>query len=575
MLKRVILSILVIAILIFFTHVMLEVINSGKPIQKVLYKDLQVTFKEELACVKESFYINKSNYMQNLRIKLQEKNLKSDTIKVLVDDMEITKIGKAQQGELNYRKEKENDIIIGNIEDNILAGNHKIVIEYYIDLSTIITVYNNTSIMNLKYNDFTICKSVRLKLPEATKEFRISDNKVSFNKIKDDEYIINTEEMSKDIKIGIDRDSIPCNNVVKEEYTEFEKEEERLIRNKNAIKVFLSVISIITLINTIVTYIFTKLKKGDKEYYRDTEDIIDVVHAESLIDKKVNSSKLIMSVIVDQISEGNIIMENDILRLNKYDDKSEVKREIINMFFGEKDLINISDLSKVFRDNQKIDEIVEKFKKIRKQIVKEFYDLEIYDKSKEKLLKNIKKASIGIIWATITYVLYILYGFKFTLISTILTSLIGVPSVLIIKKSQFIRKTPLFAIPIIYFAVIIIGSVAINIKPIAAFSIKLIDIVTIAIISIINCITIWRSKKHVFTKKGKSEYKKLKGLNDYILDYSLIKERDIESTIIWDKYLVYATAFGIPSKVTERFSESLMNIIEILDKINKLLISEE
>ena len=54
-----------------------------------------------------------------------------------------------------------------------------------------------------------------------------------------------------------------------------------------------------------------------------------------------------------------------------------------------------------------------------------------------------------------------------------------------------------------------------------------------------------------------------------------MEKRDIEAVIVWDKYLVYATSFGIPSKVTNKFSEGLMNITEMLDKINKLLVNED
>ena len=53
-----------------------------------------------------------------------------------------------------------------------------------------------------------------------------------------------------------------------------------------------------------------------------------------------------------------------------------------------------------------------------------------------------------------------------------------------------------------------------------------------------------------------------------------MKERDVDAAIIWDEYLIYATAFGIPNKVTNKFSESLMNTAEMIDKINKIMLME-
>ena len=245
------------------------------------------------------------------------------------------------------------------------------------------------------------------------------------------------------------------------------------------------------------------------------------------------------------------------------------------MFFHNKNIIEIRDLSKVFKDNKKIDDIIKRFKEIKKKIVDEFYNLEIYDKKKEKILKINKIISIILVLFTIIYTAYILYGCSFAIITTLRASVVCIPIIMIMKRSKIIHKIPLFRIPIIYFGIIIIGGIIVNSKPIVTFSMKPMEILIIFIGLIINSITIKISKKHVFTKKGLEEYEKVRGLRDYLLDYSLIKERDIKSVIIWDKYLVYATAFGISSKVTEKFSEALMDIAKILDTINKLVINED
>ena len=45
----------------------------------------------------------------------------------------------------------------------------------------------------------------------------------------------------------------------------------------------------------------------------------------------------------------------------------------------------------------------------------------------------------------------------------------------------------------------------------------------------------------------------------------------LESTIIWDEYLAYAVAFGIPNKIIEKFNEGLMNTNIIIQKIESIL----
>ena len=52
--------------------------------------------------------------------------------------------------------------------------------------------------------------------------------------------------------------------------------------------------------------------------------------------------------------------------------------------------------------------------------------------------------------------------------------------------------------------------------------------------------------------------------------FSLIEQRDMDSVIIFDDYLVYATAFEIPNKITSKLNENLMNLnikLQILSNI--------
>lgn len=61
-----------------------------------------------------------------------------------------------------------------------------------------------------------------------------------------------------------------------------------------------------------------------------------------------------------------------------------------------------------------------------------------------------------------------------------------------------------------------------------------------------------KSKKYDFallTDFGETEYRKWRGLYNFLKSDTLIKERTVVELPLWEKYLVYATAFGISEKV--------------------------
>ena len=56
----------------------------------------------------------------------------------------------------------------------------------------------------------------------------------------------------------------------------------------------------------------------------------------------------------------------------------------------------------------------------------------------------------------------------------------------------------------------------------------------------------------VLTEKGAEEKEQWKGLKKYMLNFSLLNEKEVPDLILWEEYLVYATAFGISKKVIEQ-----------------------
>lgn len=58
-----------------------------------------------------------------------------------------------------------------------------------------------------------------------------------------------------------------------------------------------------------------------------------------------------------------------------------------------------------------------------------------------------------------------------------------------------------------------------------------------------------KNKYILLTQKGEDEYTKWKALYNFLNSETLMKEREVIELALWEKYLVYATAFGISEKV--------------------------
>lgn len=60
------------------------------------------------------------------------------------------------------------------------------------------------------------------------------------------------------------------------------------------------------------------------------------------------------------------------------------------------------------------------------------------------------------------------------------------------------------------------------------------------------------NKIAVITQKGYDEKIQWEALKRFLEDYSLLDEKDLPQLAVWEKYLVYATAFGIANKVIDQ-----------------------
>ena len=82
----------------------------------------------------------------------------------------------------------------------------------------------------------------------------------------------------------------------------------------------------------------------------------------------------------------------------------------------------------------------------------------------------------------------------------------------------------------------------------------IISTIPLLVTLIVNAIIlgIMSAKVNVFTQKGVDEKEQWKAFKKYMEDFSLLKDKEIPSLVVWEKYLVFATAFGISEKVLKQ-----------------------
>ena len=87
---------------------------------------------------------------------------------------------------------------------------------------------------------------------------------------------------------------------------------------------------------------------------------------------------------------------------------------------------------------------------------------------------------------------------------------------------------------------------------IAAFVLAIFIVVPIfAIIYAVKCFKLAKRYSGL-TQKGVDEKEEWQALKKYMEDFSLLKEKEVPSLVVWEKYLVYATLFGISEKVLKQ-----------------------
>lgn len=440
-------------------------------------------------------------------------------------------------------------------KDYITRYTDRDVLSYYIDIESVDYLEDLT--VNLSSND-TLSN---LTVEEAT-----------VNKTRN-KYIINMSnlEESADINMLFNIDT-NLNNTINSKYIDEEilKEIEKYSYINERIDVLVLCV-IISVVLFILSFIINK-KIRVNNYRRETSNLVPPILAEAIVDGRIGLKELIMTTIIELNIRGNIkIINNDIIELLSLDNLEVYEKNIIELLFKNNNKIRFIDINNIFaKSNQETLRFTTKMNQIKELLLEKIYSMNIF--SKGLTIINKAMALIAILIGINLPQIFLenaewrlFFGISFFVTMYYIKKNINKTTMQeeIINDNNNKRKNML--IPIILMLFVMIGTLIY----VAKYHIIFLTIIILTFA--LNIYTAYRSQAIVLTKKGKSEQSKLIELKNYLNDYSLMKDRDLKSVIIWDEYLAYATAFGIPNKVTDKIYEGWYNLNLNLQVVEKIL----
>lgn len=484
-----------------------------------------------------------------------------------------------------YSTSLKMDLLKGyiNIDKRLLNGlkitdkNVSIKLTYELDLDYI-TRYTNTDVlplyMDLENIDYLNNLTINLNSNYTITNLIVDNAEISKTK---DGYAVNMNNINKsdDMNILFNMNTY-LSNTINSDYVNpnilKETEEYDYINERIYILVIIITISVILLILSLII----NNQKKTTDYRRDTSNLISPILAEAIIDGKIGLKELIMTTIVELNIRGNInIINNDTLELVSYDNLEIYEQSIVNLLFKNK-TIKFSDINNTFANSNKSTiQFTQKMSLIKECLLEKIYSMNIFSKGLTFLNKAIGLCTI-LISINMPQILLNNSSLmkKFFFILSLITTFYYIKSNIgkktireeIITNNKRRTVIDIRIVFLLILTVFIIISTSINV---AKYHIIFFMFTLLAIC--LNIYIAYHSQGIILTKEGKEEKLKLVELKNYINDYSLIRNRDLESVIIWDKYLAYATAFGIPNKITNSIYEKWYNLNINLQVVEKIL----
>ena len=199
--SKIVVALIVVTCIIGILIALIIVFKSSSANMKFMYENILISFEENRAI--EEIYFEKRGYINNIKMPLQITNFNRDNTKVMLDDKEVQFIGGQNISGTCWRNEDEKLCIyeIKNLTDEI----HKITVKYTITTDLFVKEYNNIDVINVKYTNYMPYKNIKITLPQKTDIFTTSEEKITYAKQSEMQYILNTKDLNKDLKIFVDK----------------------------------------------------------------------------------------------------------------------------------------------------------------------------------------------------------------------------------------------------------------------------------------------------------------------------------------------------------------------------------
>lgn len=492
----------------------------------------------------------------------------------------------------------KDDVYSSNVESNLQEGSlyldksflkaakvtgNTVMIKLSYELDKeYITRYTDTDVLSYD-TDFINVDYIKNLVINIKAKDTISNLATNMGKIEQtgNNYKITIDNLKENTINLTFRINTELNHVVGTEYIDQEAlaEEEKYGYIDDRISVLL-ILAVISIIGFILSCVINR-KVRLKEYRRETSGLISPALAEAVVDGKIGLKELIMTTIIELNIRGNIrIINNNTIELVSTNDLEPYEQNIVELLF-KTNPIRFADINNIFaRSNQETLEFTKKWNRIKELLLDKIYSMNIFSKNLTKINKIMGLIAILI---SINLPLFFLEDIIFYEIFFIISILVTIYYIRIVRNKTTIQEEIIDSSKrksrlgkrgkkSAYIIITIILMLCIMIEPliyVAQYHITFLLIILLIIC--LNIYIIYQSQSNVLTRQGRHEQAELLKLKKYIDEYSLMKNRDLEAVVLWDEYLAYATAFGIPNKVTDTIYEGWYNLNLNLQMIDKIL----
>lgn len=346
----------------------------------------------------------------------------------------------------------------------------------------------------------------------------------------------------------------------------------KLNLNSNTIEnIFLWFFLFLLLINVIISFIignsYQKIKKTSK-YNRNLDNLLPPQDSCMIVSKKFNFNNFVMTVLLNMHLQGKINICNDKIKIKNLSNLTKIQKLIFEILTNINNIqfeeIKFEEINNNIKSNKNL---TKNINNLKSEIYKDLFNKKIFDQKKYENIKKIKLFSmlnLSMLGIELVFIMSINH-FKVEHLLLLLFHIITIIIFISAKsnpKNEF-KNEKMYSLIVLIFLLIISYVIVGGYKNIT------LNLLLINLISSLLILTF--SNPIILTNKGLQEYYKLKELENFIKDFSNLDDKEIKNVELWEKYLLYATAFGIPKKITNSIPENLINFKLIFENLNIIL----